>query len=178
MRAVLLALTAAACTRPPATAERTDTALQAAPVAAPPGPDLSSAPALFRSRGEVRIAGRPDGPVVRVELARSPEEREQGLMYRRSLADGAGMLFFMPDLRPWRFWMRNTLIPLDMVFVGEDWRVAGVVARAQPLTETGRGVAEPSRYVLEIGAGQAEALHIERGTALEFRELVSDVGHP
>jgi len=178
MLPVAVVACALACTRPPAIAESPDGVRQSAPTEVPAAAEAPATPALFSGRGEVRIAGRSAGQVLQVELARSPLEREQGLMYRRSLADGSGMLFFMPDRRPWRFWMRNTLIPLDMIFVDEDWRVAGVVARAAPLTETPRGVAEPSRYVLELGAGQAEALHIERGTVLEFRELAGEVGHP
>ncbi len=171
-----LAVATSACTRPPAQAEDATPAPER--VGAAPAQEPRADPALFVGRGEVRIAGRSAGPVLKVELARSPLEREQGLMYRRSLADDSGMLFFMPDRRPWQFWMRNTLIALDMIFIDEDWRVAGVVARAAPLTETSRGVAAPSRYVLELAAGQAEALHIDRGSVLEFRELADAVGHP
>jgi uncharacterized membrane protein (UPF0127 family) len=128
-------------------------------------------PALFSRRGEIRIAGRAGGPRFAVELAISDRERQQGLMYRRTLADDAGMLFDMNGDGIWHFYMRNTLISLDMIFVDRDWQVVGVVPRVPPLTETTRSVDTPSRYVLELGAGQAERHHITAGTRLLFAAL-------
>ncbi len=170
---VLVSVPPLACTRPPAPVqgEMAVDAVHSDPVAPVAVDDGLPAGAIhqFSGGGEVRLDERAEAPVLLVEVARTPAEREQGLMYRRHLADGHGMLFFMPELRTWNFWMRNTLIPLDIIFVGEDWRVVGVAERAVPLTETGRGVPIPSRYVLELGAGQAEFLHIATGTHLQFR---------
>lgn len=90
-----------------------------------------------------------------VEIQNDRFESARGMMCRTSMAPGWGMLFFMSETRPHRFWMKNTLIPLDMVFIGEDWKVAGVVSHAQPQTLDGRGVSAPSRYVLELPAGEA-----------------------
>lgn len=126
---------------------------------------------MFAQRGLVQIGGREGGPRFRVELAISDRERQQGLMYRRTLADDAGMLFDMGGDGIWRFYMRNTLISLDMIFIDRDWRVVGVVPRVPPLTETNRSVDTPSRYVLELAAGQAERHHIATGTRLQFEAL-------
>src|SRR4051794_9835836 len=71
---------------------------------------------------------------LQVELALNDDTRERGLMFRKSLADGAGMLFIFTSPGPHNFWMKNTLIPLDMIFAAEDGRVLGCVERAEPLT--------------------------------------------
>jgi uncharacterized membrane protein (UPF0127 family) len=107
-----------------------------------------------------------------VELARTDPERERGLMYRDRLAPDAGMLFLFERPSVQTFWMKNTLIPLDMVFIGADLSIVGVVANAQPLTLTPRGVGEPSQYVLEIGGGLASRLGIRDGGRVELHGVV------
>src|SRR4051794_18854852 len=72
----------------------------------------------------------------KVELATTPEQMAVGLMYRRSLAPDAGMLFVYPSARQVAFWMKNTLIPLDMLFIGDDGRIRRIVERTVPLSET------------------------------------------
>ena len=111
----------------------------------------------------------PKGPRVwKVEVARSSFETTRGLMCRPSMLDDWGMLFIMSAKRAQRFWMKNTLIPLDMVFLDDKWKVVGVAADVQPLDLSGAGVATPSRYVLEINAGQAEAHGIEAGVQAKY----------
>lgn len=85
-----------------------------------------------------------------VELAVSPEEIRQGLMFRESLADDAGMLFFYPQCRIARFWMKNTPIPLDMIFIEADGRIARIIAMAEPLSLEIRESGVPVNGVLEI----------------------------
>jgi uncharacterized membrane protein (UPF0127 family) len=141
-------------------------------------------PACKNSGGQRQIpsaapAGVPSAAVVidtgqrqvtfRVELARTEEERERGLMYREKLAADAGMLFLFERSMPQTFWMKNTLIPLDMIFLSPARVIVGVVANAEPLTLTARGVAEPSQYVLEIGGGLAARLGIRVGQRVELR---------
>ena len=118
----------------------------------------------------LRPEGRPEVR-VRVELARTGQEHGRGLMFREHLDADAGMLFLYPaeDIR--RFWMRNTLIPLDMIFISADRRVVGIVENAEPLTETLRQVAQPSQYVLEVNGGYAAAHGITAGTPVEFRDI-------
>ena len=118
----------------------------------------------------LRPEGRPEVR-VRVELARTGQEHGRGLMFREYLDADAGMLFLYPaeDIR--RFWMRNTLIPLDMIFISAALRVVGIVENAEPQTETLRQVAQPSQYVLEVNGGYAAAHGITAGTPVEFRDI-------
>lgn len=131
-----------------------------------PGDALSQ----LRGRGEVRV-GDAESPVLRVELARTAEERAQGLMFRRHLADDAGMVFDMESSGVWSFWMKNTLIPLDIIFVDAGWRVVCVVPNAAPETLESRGCNKPSRWVLELRAGNAARYGIAAGTPLRWRPL-------
>ena len=102
----------------------------------------------------VEVHPRQGPPVlVRVEVADTPEARRRGLMFRTQLAPDGGMLFVFPEEAVHAFWMRNTPLPLDMLFIGADGRLRGCVERAEPFTETSRSVPAPSRYVLEVNAG-------------------------
>ncbi len=109
---------------------------------------------------------------VRVSLARTDVERQHGLMYVQNLAPDDGMLFLFDDDEVLSFWMKNTLIPLDMIFIRSDMTVAGVVANAAPLTLSPRTVGVPSRYVLEVNGGWA-AQHgvVANSTKVRFDNL-------
>lgn len=102
---------------------------------------------------ELSFPDAPAAPTVRVELAKTPADIERGLMFRRSMPDDHGMLFTLDGRREQVFWMRNTCIPLDMLFIDEDGVIVGIVESATPLTETPRSVRCPSLYVLELNAG-------------------------
>jgi uncharacterized membrane protein (UPF0127 family) len=118
----------------------------------------------------LRPEGRPEVH-VRVEVARTEQEHATGLMFRESLDADAGMLFLYDDEGIKVFWMRNTLIPLDMIFIASDLRVAGVVENAEPQTDTRRHVSQPSQHVLEVNGGFAAAHGITAGTPVEFRNI-------
>jgi len=107
----------------------------------------------------------------RVEVALTPQEHARGLMFREHLDPDAGMLFVSEEPRVQVFWMKNTLIPLDMIFIGSDRRIAGIVANAAPLTETERKVPAASQYVLEIGGGISGRLGIHAGQLVDFRGI-------
>jgi uncharacterized membrane protein (UPF0127 family) len=115
-------------------------------------------------------AGHPTAEVT-VEIARTPRQIQRGLMYREHMPPDHGMLFLMGEERIQSFWMRNTLISLDMIFIGKDMTVAGVVANTEPLTDTSRRVDRPSYYVLEVNAGWAAAHHVTAGTRVRFRNV-------
>lgn len=103
---------------------------------------------------------------LQVELALTDAAREQGLMFRKSLADGAGMLFIFPSAEPHSFWMKNTLIPLDMIFADTDGLVLGCVEQAEPMTTSPRTVAGDSKYVLEVPGGWCADHAVGRGAHL------------
>lgn len=109
-----------------------------------------------------------DGPTggVRfsVEVADEPAEWSQGLMHRTDLARDAGMIFVFPQPRPASFWMRNTPLPLDMIFIGDDGRVVNVAERTTPFSEQAVLSDGLVRAVLEVNAGLAERFGVEAGT--------------
>jgi hypothetical protein len=121
----------------------------------------------------------PSGPVARIqaaggtvevalEVADTPEVRQRGLMYRSALPEGRGMLFVFDADADHDFWMKNTLIPLDMLFIAADGRVVGIHANATPLSTAAIRVGRPSRYVLEVPGGYAGRHGIAVGDRVEL----------
>lgn len=129
------------------------------------------APAL--PRGKVVFPG---GRTVEVEIAADDPSRERGLMWRRNLPDGQGMLFIFPTEEEHSFWMRNTLIPLDMIFLAGDGTVVGVVANAVPHSLLSRTVERPSKYVLEVAGGWSARHGVTRGMKLRLQLPAITVG--
>ena len=100
---------------------------------------------------------------VDAEVVTTRPRIEQGLMYRRHLPPDAGMLFAMDTEADHGFYMRNTPLPLDIIYIGRDMTVAGVIANAEPFTEARRRVGRPSIYVLEVNGGWAAEHHVKPG---------------
>ncbi|HUB08485.1 MAG TPA: DUF192 domain-containing protein [Myxococcales bacterium] len=121
--------------------------------------------------GEVVIVSRAGSTPLTVEVAADDHSREVGLMFRRQVPSGSGMLFAFPASSVHSFWMKNTLVPLDMIFVGADLRIAGIVENAAPLTLISRRVAAPSQYVLEVAGGTAFAHGWQTGDRLELHGI-------
>ena len=111
--------------------------------------------------------------VVQVELADTPQKRERGLMFRKELADGRGMLFLFDEEGEHSFWMKDTLIPLDLIFVDSAGIITGIVARARPLTLELRN-GGPSRMVLEVPGGWAAANGVRVGDRMRVEGLGGD----
>lgn len=108
-----------------------------------------------------------NGPVLlQVEMAKTKEQQERGLMFRRMLAPDAGMLFDLGSERWVSLWMKNTLIPLDMIFVRGNGTIVQIAANAQPLSTNIVSSREPVRAVLEIGGGRALALGLRTGNRM------------
>ncbi|MFS0735529.1 DUF192 domain-containing protein [Sphingomonas sp. 1P06PA] len=104
----------------------------------------------------------------RVEVARSNEEQMLGLMFRTALAPRTGMIFPMDPPRPASFWMRNTLIPLDMIFVRADGTIALIAENTVPLSLDPVESGEPVAAVFEIAGGQARAQGIAAGDRIRW----------
>jgi uncharacterized membrane protein (UPF0127 family) len=114
------------------------------------------------------------GPVtVAVEIADTPTRRERGLMYRKDLGADAGMLFLFPQDDDLQFWMKDTPLPLDMVFIDASRTIVGIVADTRPFSRQALGVGKPARYVLEVHAGYCAKHGIAAGDKVDF-EQVSD----
>jgi uncharacterized membrane protein (UPF0127 family) len=110
------------------------------------------------------------GPVrFHVEIADDDQEREQGLMYRRSMAADHGMLFDFNPPQQVAFWMHNTVLSLDIIFIGADGRVLNIAANATPFSDANLPSEGLARGVLEINAGRAQALGILPGSVVHHR---------
>ncbi|WP_269930072.1 DUF192 domain-containing protein [Aminobacter sp. HY435] len=113
----------------------------------------------------------------RIEIADDPGERAMGLMFRKDLAADHGMLFVFEETRPLGFWMKNTPLPLDLVFVGRDGRVLDVQP-GTPFSEAVIAADEPARFVLELNAGTAARSGIVDGVVLKHRAIAAVAGEP
>lgn len=137
-------------------------------------------PTACKGQAEIRpletLQTRTDKGVqsFQVEIADTPREREYGLMCRRALAPDRGMLFIFPSSGPQAFWMRNTLIPLDIIYIGADGRVVSISRNARPLDETPLPSAGDARAVLELAAGRAAQIGLLPGDRLFHRIFPSD----
>ena len=101
-----------------------------------------------------------------IELVRSRPDMEKGLMFRRFLPENRGMLFDFREPQMISMWMKNTYLPLDMVFIGKDGKVTHVAANAEPMSETIISSDVPAEAVLEVNAGVAAKLGIHDGDAV------------
>jgi uncharacterized membrane protein (UPF0127 family) len=110
---------------------------------------------------------------VEVEVAATEDARTRGLMWRADLPPGKGMLFLFPEERVQSFWMRNTLISLDMIFISSQKRVVGIAEQAEPRTLTPRSVGVPSQFVLEVPGGWSQMVGVTRGSQVEFEGVSS-----
>lgn len=130
-----------------------------------------SEPTRSASAPKVIVSTAVGDTTVDVEVVATEAAIQRGLMFRQHLPPEAGMLFVMPVEKHWTFWMRNTLIPLDMIFIRGDMTIAGIVEAAEPKTDTLRSVGAPSRYVLEVNAGWARAHSVGTGARVRFENV-------
>lgn len=115
---------------------------------------------------------------VKAEVAATRDARTRGLMWRTALAEGDGMLFLFPLEDLLSFWMKNTLIPLDMVFIDSSWTIVGIVERAAPRTLDSRGPGVPAQYVLEVPAGWSAKIGLKPGLKVQAEGLAGLVPGP
>lgn len=115
----------------------------------------------------------PNGTVISVEIAKTTAQREKGLMFRESLSNSYGMLFVFPNQRFLTFWMKNTFVELDMVFLNDERRITGIHAR---VPKSGKNMSDArvarrsgvGRYVLELPGGSAQGYGLAAGQRLHF----------
>ena len=110
--------------------------------------------------------GRSESVTFKVEVVKSTPDRRRGLMFRRSMARDQGMLFIFPAQAERSFWMKDTLIPLDMVFVDQDLTVVGTLENVPINNEQQRRISAPSKIVLELNAGVIKERGIQVGDKL------------
>ncbi|QJR20604.1 DUF192 domain-containing protein [Pelagibacterium halotolerans] len=134
------------------------------------------APALAQDGEDVAVINSGDQSFTfTVEIADTPEETARGLMFREELAPDAGMLFDFVEERPASFWMQNTLISLDMLFIKADGEIVRIHENAVPMDTTPIPSGEPIRFVLEIPGGRSAELGLEAGARLEHPRVQAEV---
>lgn len=132
---------------------------------------IQTDPIVFNKEGELTIfKAKTDSAITQlnIEIADTEYETQTGLMYRDALDTNNGMLFVFQDLAMHSFYMKNTKIPLDLIFIDDSLRIATIKANAQPLDKGSLSSEVPVRYVLEINAGLAEQWGVEVGDHVEF----------
>ncbi len=122
---------------------------------------------LFK-HGSLKIETKSGPVVLDVEIAATDPARQHGLMFRRELPANQGMIFLFDGEQQISMWMKNTYIPLDMVFVGDDWRIVHIARDAEPLSTSIIPSVRPASRVLEIAGGQAEKLGLAAGDTLSL----------
>ena len=130
---------------------------------------VASAPASAASFQPLEIVTKNGVQVFSVEMATTEEEKQTGLMYRKELADGKGMLFDFNPEQEVSMWMKNTYVSLDMIFIRADGRILRIAENTEPLSTKIISSGGPARAVLEVVAGTAQKYGIRPGDS---------VGHP
>jgi uncharacterized membrane protein (UPF0127 family) len=145
----------------------------AAPAPVAPGPDArcpvdpdGQPPEVPVST--VRFVGAAQAPVIKAETMLTEGHRERGLMFRRELPEARGMLFVFEDNQERSFWMHNTCLPLDMLFIADDGYIAGIVENVPTMNDDPRGVPCRARYVLEVNAGFCRKFGVKAGQSIKI----------
>ncbi|MBU0982348.1 MAG: DUF192 domain-containing protein [candidate division Zixibacteria bacterium] len=129
----------------------------------------------FHKQGEATLTNA-DGQVlatIDLEIADTEATREVGMMYRRSMKDNQGMLFVFPVEEPRSFWMRNTYLALDMIYVNAAGHVVTIQRNTTPLKEIHYTSDVPALYVLEVVAGFADRVGVDVGDRLTWKKTVT-----
>lgn len=124
-------------------------------------PVLAQSP--LKNVPQVRVKGQ----TFQVEVARTSREWQKGLMFRERLGPREGMWFWGSEERPQTFWMKNTLIPLDIIYLSKDFKVVSFIEKAEPLSEKHLPSEKPAMHVLELPGGSIKNLGLKVGDKVE-----------
>lgn len=125
----------------------------------------------FKDEGELSFQ-LPDGKIIsqiEIEVADNPSRIALGLMYREKLGENQGMLFIFPDNEPRAFWMRNTILPLDMIFADSNGIIVTIQEHTIPLSQESYISEIPAKYVVEVNAGYVNAHDIKAGDKIVWK---------
>lgn len=128
----------------------------------------------FKKEGELRLLKAENDSVIatfNIEIADNEYETQTGLMNRKSMKDNNAMLFIFPDMQMRAFYMKNTLIPLDIIYLDNNKTIVNIQENAKPLDESSLTSASPAQYVLEINGGLSQQLGIDVGDKMTFTTL-------
>ncbi len=107
-----------------------------------------------------------NSPKIKVEKALTKNDRSFGLMFRKKMPQDHGMLFVFPTEEIKGFWMKNTYIPLDIIYISSNKKVVSIVKNAIPLTAVSRRSLAPAKYVVEVNAGLSDEWKVTPGSTL------------
>ena len=132
-----------------------------------------SAPAMpvFRKDGELRFLDGKTSKVIttiNIEVANDDNERAQGLMYRDTMDENSGMLFLMEIQEPQSFWMKNTILSLDIIYADDDKRIVSISKNCNPQSLDPILSVKPAMYVVEVNAGYTDKYEIKAGDLISF----------
>ena len=128
----------------------------------------------FKKEGELSLLKASNDSLIQklnIEIADDDYQTETGLMYRKSMEDNQGMLFIFPDSQYRYFYMRNTEIPLDIIYIDKDLAIVSIQKNAKPFDETSLPSEGPAKYVLEIKGGLSTTWNLEKGDKIQFSKL-------
>lgn len=133
--------------------------------------------AIYRSKtvGNVSHVVFADQTKLNIWIAKSAPSKEQGLMFIKNMPENQGMLFVYENDRILNFWMRNTFIPLDMIFVWADMEIKHIHTWAKPLDESLVSSQVPVRYVIETNSGFTTTHNIKTGSKVQFITYLADI---
>ena len=125
----------------------------------------------YRIDAELEFLDSLKSPIahITVEIADDEYEIATGLMYRKTMADSLGMLFVFPTSQQRSFWMKNTFIPLDIIFVNEKLEIVTIQKCTQPFSEAPIPSSDEAKYVIEVNAGYCDVRKIKEGQMIQFR---------
>jgi uncharacterized protein len=127
---------------------------------------------VFKKEGELTFYSENNKPIITIdiEIADSEYERQLGLMKRNEMGEKEGMLFIFPFESMQSFWMRNTLIPLDMIFVNSEKSIVTIHKNTTPLSDSSYRSTEPAIYVVEVNAGFTDKYNIKAGDSISWTD--------
>lgn len=126
---------------------------------------------VFQKHGELKFIAEESDKIIKqidIEIAKDDFSREKGLMYRRIMAENQGMLFIFDNEEPRYFWMKNTYISLDIIYVSKDKKVVSIQKSAVPLSEESLPSYKPAQYVVEVNAGFTDKYGVKEGVKIDF----------
>ncbi|HSD63292.1 MAG TPA: DUF192 domain-containing protein [Ignavibacteriaceae bacterium] len=125
---------------------------------------------MFRKDGELTFIDSTGTVItkINIQIASNEFDRELGLMNRKSMDENQGMLFIFPDIQVRSFWMRNTMIPLDMIFIDDSKTVLNIAKNTTPYADISYPSAEPAKYVVEVNGGFCDRHNITSGAKVNW----------
>lgn len=133
--------------------------------------EVNQVEVTFTKEGELQIKKAITDSLITsldIEIADDDYATQTGLMYRSSMENTQGMLFIFPDTDYRSFYMKNTEIPLDIIFIAEDQTIVSIQKNAQPLSESSLPSKAPAKYVLEVNAGLSDEWGLNQGDNIQF----------